>query len=249
VRAAVHPRARGGGAGGAAAPHARAVYVTPSHQYPLGVIMSAPRRLQLLEWAGRRGAWIFEDDYDSEYRYDGQPLASLHGLDVDARVLYIGTFSKILFPALRIGYLVIPRDLVARLRRLRGAMDISTAPLYQAVLADFIREGHFARHLRRMRAIYAERRRALEAVLTRELGTMGHVVGERAGMHLAVMLPPGTRDLDIALRAARRGISVIPLSTCYTGRRSKPGLVLGYGSTRLGEISDAVRRLKAVLQG
>jgi GntR family transcriptional regulator/MocR family aminotransferase len=211
------------------------------------MIMSAARRLQLLEWARRHGAWLFEDDYDSEYRYDGQPLASLHGLDTDARVLYIGTFSKILFPALRIGYLVVPRDLVARLKRFRGAMDISTAALYQAVLADFIREGHFARHLRRMRGIYAERRRALEAALTRELGTERRVVGEHAGMHLAVMLPSNARDHDIALRAARRGISVIPLSSCYTGRPVARGLVLGYGSTRLAEIPDAVRQLKSVL--
>ena len=236
-------------AGMARARDARAAYVTPSHQYPLGMIMSASRRLQLLEWARRRGAWLFEDDYDSEYRYDGQPLSSLYGLDTDARVLYVGTFSKILFPALRIGYLVIPRDLVARLRRFRGAMDISTALLYQAVLADFIREGHFARHLRRMRGIYAERRLALEAALARELGAEPRVVGEHAGMHLVVMLPEGARDHEIALGAARRGISAIPLSSCYAGRRTERGLVLGYGSTHLSEIPDAVRRLKAVLRG
>jgi GntR family transcriptional regulator/MocR family aminotransferase len=235
-------------AGIARAPDARAAYVTPSHQYPLGVIMSAPRRLQLLDWARRRGAWLFEDDYDSEYRYEGQPLASLYGLDGDARVLYVGTFSKVLFPALRMGYLVIPRDLVERFRRFRGAMDISTALLYQAVLADFIREGHFARHLRRMRGIYAERRRALEAALVRELGAVVRVVGDRAGMHLVILLSRDTRDHDIAVRAAGRGLSVIPLSSCYTGRATERGLVLGYGSTRLGEITDAVRRLKFVLR-
>jgi GntR family transcriptional regulator/MocR family aminotransferase len=204
--------------------------------------------LQLLEWARRHGAWIFEDDYDSEYRYDGKPLASLHGLDADRRVLYVGTFSKVLFPALRIGYLVVPLDLVARFRRVRGAMDISTSHLYQAVLADFLGEGHFARHLRRMRGIYAERRHALETSLGHELGTVARVVGDRAGMHLVVMLPSGARDHDVALRAARRGVSVIPLSTCYMGRRTEPGLVLGYGSTRLGEIPEAVRRLKSILR-
>jgi GntR family transcriptional regulator/MocR family aminotransferase len=234
-------------AGIARAPTARAVYVTPSHQYPLGMVMSASRRLQLLEWARRRGAWLFEDDYDSEYRYDTPPLASLHGLDGDARVLYVGTFSKILFPALRVGYLVMPRDLVARLRRFRDAMDLFPAPLQQAVLAELIREGHFARHLRRMRNIYAERRHVLEATLARELGGVARVVGDRAGMHLTILLPPWARDHDIAVRAAQRGLSVLPLSSCYAGRPAQPGLVLGYGSTRVGEMTEAVRRLKLII--
>ncbi|HTE49921.1 MAG TPA: PLP-dependent aminotransferase family protein [Kofleriaceae bacterium] len=235
-------------AGIARAPDARAAYVTPSHQYPLGMLMSARRRLQLLDWARRRGAWLFEDDYDSEYRYDTQPIASLHGLDGDARVIYVGTFSKILFPALRVGYLVIPADLIAPFQRLREAMDIFPAPLYQSVLDDLIRDGHLARHLRRMRGIYGERRRALEAALDAELGATARVVGDRAGMHLVVMLPAGSRDHDIAVRAARAGISVIPLSSCYIGRRTRPGLVLGYGGTRLSEIPDAVRRLKSILR-
>jgi len=233
-------------AGLARAPDARLAYVTPSHQYPLGMIMSARRRLQLLDWARRRGAWILEDDYDSEYRYDTQPIASLHGLDGDARVVYVGTFSKILFPALRVGYLVIPRDLVARFRRLRDGMDIFPSPLYQAVLDELIRKGHLARHLHRMRRIYAERRRALEAALAAELGGAARVVGDRAGMHLVLLLPRGARDRALAERAARAGISVIPLSSCYAGR-PRPGLVLGYGATRLHEIPEAVRRLKALL--
>jgi GntR family transcriptional regulator/MocR family aminotransferase len=236
-------------AGVAHCPAARAAYVTPSHQYPLGMILSASRRLQLLDWARRRGAWVFEDDYDSECRYDSQPLASLHGLDGDARVLYIGTFSKILFPALRVGYLVIPHDLIPRFRRFRQAMDDFPAPLYQVVLAELIRDGHFARHLRRMRAIYAERRRALERALRRELGPATRIVGDRAGMHLVVMLPPGARDREIAVRAAGRGLSVLPLSSCYAGRPTRPGLVLGYGGTRLSEIPDAVRRLGSALRG
>jgi len=236
-------------AGIARCPTARAVYVTPSHQYPLGMIMSAPRRLQLLDWARRRGAWLIEDDYDSEYRYDAQPIASLHGLDTDQRVLYIGTFSKVLFPGLRVGYLVIPDDLVARFRQIRDAMDIFPAPLYQAVLHDFMRGGHFARHLRRMRAVYAERRRVLVTAIERELGGAVRVAGDRAGFHLVVLLPPDARDDDIAVRAARRGISVIPLSSCYSGPRRRPGLVLGYGATRVTEIADAVRQLKSILRG
>jgi GntR family transcriptional regulator/MocR family aminotransferase len=230
-------------AGNRRAPRARAVYVTPSHQYPLGVVMTAARRLQLLDWARHRGAWVLEDDYDSEYRYDGQPLASLHGLDGDARVLYVGTFSKVLFPALRVGYLVVPRDLVPRIRRFREAVDLFPSTLHQAVLADFIGEGHFARHLRRMRVVYGERRRVLEAALARELPSLP-VVGEHAGMHLVVMLPEGAHDLEIAVRAARHGISVVPLSTCYSGRTKPPGLILGYGTTRSNEIPEAVRQLE-----
>ena len=234
-------------AGIARGPGARLAYVTPSHQYPLGMIMSAPRRLQLLDWARRRGAWILEDDYDSECRYDGPPLASLQGLDGDARVIYVGTFSKFLFPGLRVGYLVLPVDLIERFQVVRGAMDLFPAPLYQSVLAEFLREGHFARHLRRTRRIYADRRRVLEAALARELGDTVRVVGDRTGMHLVAMLPPGTDDHDIAVRAARAGISVVPLSSCYLGRGAQPGLMLGYGSTTVRMIPDAVRRLRGLL--
>ena len=226
----------------------RAAYVTPSHQYPLGVIMTASRRLQLLDWARRRGAWLLEDDYDSEYRYDNQPIASLQGLDTDQRVIYIGTFSKVLFPALRVGYLVIPPDLVARFRRIREAMDNSPAPLYQAVLHDFIHDGHFARHIRRMRDLYAERRRALVRALERELGDDVRIAGDRAGMHIVVLLAAGARDRAIAEHAAQRGISVTPLSSCYVGAHPRPGLLLGYGTIRAGEIPDAVRRLKAIVR-
>ena len=236
-------------AGIARCPTARAAYVTPSHQYPLGVILSAARRLQLLDWARRRGAWILEDDYDGEYRYDQQPIASLHGLDTDQRVIYLGTFSKVLFPAIRVGYLVIPEDLVARFRAVRDAMDIFPAPLYQAALYDFFRDGHFARHLRRMRGVYGERRRVLVAALERELGDVVKIGGDHAGMHLVVWLPPGSDDHDIAVRAARREISVIPLSSFYAGARSRPGLVLGFGATRVSEIAEAVRQLGAVIRG
>jgi GntR family transcriptional regulator/MocR family aminotransferase len=137
---------------------ARAAFVAPSHQYPLGVMMSASRRLQLLEWAQRAGAWLIEDDYDSEFRYDSMPIASLQGLDRNAHVIYVGTFSKVMFPSLRLGYLVAPRDLVERFAAMRQAIDICPADLTQAVAAEFIREGHFARHIRRMRPVYAERR-------------------------------------------------------------------------------------------
>jgi len=224
----------------------RAVYVTPSHQYPLGVVMSAARRLRLLDWARRRGTWLVEDDYDSEYRYDNQPIASLHGLDPDRRVIYTGTFSKVLFPAVRIGYVVVPDDLIARFRRVREALDNFPPPLYQAVLYDFIHDGHFARHLRRMRAVYAERRRALVAALERELGGIVQIIGDRSGMHVVATLEQG--DREIAVRAAQLGLSVLPLSSCYSKKARRNGLVLGYGATRPAEIADLVRRLATIVR-
>ncbi len=238
-------------AGIARAPQAQAAYVTPSHQYPLGATLSATRRLQLLAWAARAGAWIFEDDYDSEYRYESLPIASLQGLDRDARVIYIGTFSKVLFPALRIGYLVIPADLVARFTAVREAMDIFPPTLYQAVLADFLSEGHFARHLRRMRQLYRERRDALVAAIRGELGDELEVLDGQAGLHLVATLTAkmdGTDDLALSREAARQGLWAMPLSSCYTGEPVRRGLVLGYGGTDVSEIPGGVRRLRDVLR-
>ncbi len=225
---------------------ARGAYVTPSHQYPLGVTMTAARRLQLLDWAHRSGGWIIEDDYDSEYRYEHLPIASLQGLDRDARVIYVGTFSKVLFPALRVGYVVVPADLVPRFAAVREAMDVCPPSLFQAVLADFIAEGHFGRHLRRMRVLYAERRAALVDALAQELPQL-EVVGDAAGMHLAAALPPGTRDRDLAVRAAAQGLWTMPLSACYSGQPRRAGLVLGYGGVTEREIRDAVKRLRTLV--
>src|ERR1700689_5196440 len=151
-------------------PNARVAYVTPSHQYPLGATMSASRRLQLLEWAHSSSAWIVEDDYDSEYSYESMPVASMQGLDPSARVIYIGTFSKVLFPSLRLGYLVIPPALVGRFLAVRQTNDLSPSHLYQAALADFITGGHFTRHVRKTRQLYAERRNALAEALRKEFG-------------------------------------------------------------------------------
>ncbi len=205
---------------------ARAALVTPSHQYPLGATMSAARRLQLLDWAQSAGAWIVEDDYDSEYRYESQPIAALQGIDRDARVVYIGTFSKVLFPALRVGYLVIPRDLVDRFAAVREALDICPPALNPAVLADFIGEGHFARHLRRTSLLYRERRSTLVQGL-RALGPRWQVVGAEAGIHL-VALGHGCGDRAIPARGPRRAVgdaallvlpSAHPCSTAWCGLR------------------------------
>jgi GntR family transcriptional regulator/MocR family aminotransferase len=227
---------------------ARAAYVAPSHQYPLGATMSAARRLQLLEWAQSSGSWIVEDDYDSEYRYDSKPIASLQGLDHSSRVIYIGTFSKVLFPSLRVGYIVIPSDLVDYFVAVRHAMDVSPPYLYQAVLADFINEGHFSRHIRRMRQVYSERREVLVNSIRKELDSVLQVHGAEAGLHLTVILPKGYRDRVISARAAHQNLWLWPLSPSYLGAAThRQGLILGFGGATVAEIPDAVRRLRAVL--
>jgi GntR family transcriptional regulator / MocR family aminotransferase len=226
---------------------ARAAYVTPSHQYPLGSTMSASRRLQLLDWAQSSGAWIIEDDYDSEYRYESMPIASLQGLDHNSRVIYIGTFSKVLFPSLRLGYMVIPRDLVDRFVAVRITMDIFPPYLTQEILTEFMREGHFARHIRRMRLLYSERRTALVKNLCKEFGNALEVHGAEAGMHLAVTLALGLNDREIALRAAHDGLWLSPLSPCYAGEAARQGFILGFGSTTVAEMPHAVHRMRSML--
>ena len=225
----------------------RAIFVTPSHQFPLGVTMSASRRLQLLDWARASGAWVIEDDYDSEYRYGNPPIASLQGIDRDARVLYVGTFTKILYMGLRLGYIVLPPDLVPAFVEVRRAIDMGAPTLHQLVLADFIREGHLGRHFRRLRLICQERRETLVDALHRRLGGGLEIRGDRAGTYLAAMLPPGQRDRPICERAARDELSVTPLSDCYLGRPLRQGLLLGYGGVRSEEIDDCVARLSAAI--
>jgi len=236
-------------AGIARCPRPRAVYVTPSHQLPLGMTMSASRRLRLLDWARHRGVWIIEDDYDGEYRYGNLPIASLQGLDRDSRVIYIGTFTKSLFPSIRLGYIVVPPDLVPAFVAVRRAMDMFSPLFIQAVLADFIRDGHFDRHLRRTRLLCRERRGALVAALDRELGSVLQVVGDQAGMFLTTVFRNGHRDRDIASRAAEQGVRAFPLSALYMGRARRQGLVLGYGAFQTAEIDEGVRRLRTIFDG
>lgn len=226
---------------------ARAAFVTPSHQFPLGVTMSASRRLRLLDWAQSSGSWIIEDDYDSEYRYQSMPIAALQGLDANARVIYIGTFSKVLFPSLRLGYVVIPLDLVDRFRTIRCAMDLGPPSFYQDVIADFMNEGHFARHIRRMRVLYRERRSSLAENIQEELGDTIEMLGDEAGMHLTVRLRSRTRDLEVAERAARQNLWIWPLSSAYMNKALQQGFILGFGSTPIAEIPGAVRKLRNLL--
>jgi GntR family transcriptional regulator/MocR family aminotransferase len=231
------------------APKARAAFVTPSHQYPLGSTMSASRRIQLLNWAQDSGAWIVEDDYDSEFRYESLPIASMHGLDVNGRVIYVGTFSKVLFPSLRLGYIVVPEDLIDRFKAVRHAMDIFPPYLHQEVLADFIREGHFTRHIRKMRQLYKEKRTILAESIALELPAERgfHVHGVEAGMHLALTLPEGKSDLEIAKLAREARLWLWPLSPSYLGRNPRQGFVLGFGSAAIAEIPRSVQLLKSFL--
>jgi GntR family transcriptional regulator/MocR family aminotransferase len=227
---------------------ARAAFVTPSHQYPLGVTMSASRRMHLLDWAQRAGSWVIEDDYDSEYRFENMPIASLQGLDSHSRVIYIGTFSKTLFPSLRLGYLVVPADLVERFVAVRYALDLTPPYLQQAVLNDFMREGHYARHIRKMRTLYHERRTAVVESLDREFGEEMEIWGAQAGMHLVAELT-GDREWDdvaLATEAAKRKVWVWPLSPAYVGEKKRRGFILGFGNVPAQEIPGAVKVLRSV---
>jgi GntR family transcriptional regulator/MocR family aminotransferase len=221
----------------------RAAYVTPSHQFPLGTTMSATRRMQLLNWATRNGGWIVEDDYDSEYRFGGRPIASLQGLATDDRVIYVGTFSKIMFASLRLGYVVVPKDLIPAFADARDAADTFSSTLHQAVMTDFIREGHFARHIRRMRVLYLERRTALLEAISANLGDRLEVIGTEAGMHLVALLPPGIDDVAVSIKAATLGIAARPLSICYLHPPQRGGLILGYGGANVHEIREGMRKL------
>jgi GntR family transcriptional regulator / MocR family aminotransferase len=229
-------------------PHARAVLITPSHQFPMGATMSASRRMTLLDWAAQNGSWIIEDDYDSEYRFGVRPIAALQGLDTDDRVIYVGTFSKILFPALRIGYLIVPKDLVPVFAQVRRLSDIFPATPLQAVLADFIREGHLALHIRRMRRLYLERHDILVSEIRRQLGRGFEIVTGNAGTHLVMLLPPGIDDQIVCQQAADKGIASLSLSSLCQETPRHRGLVLGYGAVDRQQIREGVSKLAVILQ-
>lgn len=234
-------------AGKAREPHARAAYISPSHQYPTGAVMSLKRRLELLEWAEQTDSWIIEDDYDSEYRYSGRPLSALQGLDRSQRVIYIGTLSKVLLPTLRLGYLVVPPDLVDAFSTARSVADIHSPQLDQAVLADFINEGHFTHHLRRMRTLYAERQAVLLEAVAHELAGLLEVHPNETGMHMVGWLPPGYSDTAVTQQGLARQVFVRPISSDCIEPVARGGLVMGYAAIDEQTIRQGVQRLAQAL--
>jgi GntR family transcriptional regulator / MocR family aminotransferase len=223
---------------------ARLAYVTPSHQFPLGVVMSLPRRLALLRWASAAEAWVVEDDYDSEFRHGTRPVPCLHGMDVDNRVIYVGTFSKSLFPSLRLGFVIVPLDLRDRLVAARRALEFQPPPLNQAVLADFMADGHYERHLRRMRAAYRERLDAMVSAATRFCGGALRVRPVLTGLHAVADLEEGD-DERVAREASARGVEAMPLSMYASVAPGANGLLLGFAPIRPEDAPDGMRRLAA----
>jgi GntR family transcriptional regulator/MocR family aminotransferase len=234
-------------AGRARFPQARLAYITPSHQFPLGVTLSLTRRLALLEWAHQTDAWIVEDDYDSEFRYAGRPLAALQGIDQAMRTIYVGSFSKVLFPALRLGYLVVPPDLVDAFVATLSFANCALPALEQAVLAEFMAGGHFTRHLREMRVLYGERQQALAEQVRQEMGSLVDLAPSQAGMHLVAWLPDGVDDQSVADLAAARQVTVMPLSRTAITPPERGALLLGYAVANAAEMRRGVRQLTAVL--
>ncbi|MCH8062266.1 MAG: PLP-dependent aminotransferase family protein [Chloroflexi bacterium] len=231
----------------ARAPNARLAYVTPSHQYPLGITMTLSRRLELLDWAARNRSWVLEDDYDSEYRYAGLPIAALQGLDEEDSVIYVGSFSKTLFPSLRIGYMVVPQGLVDTFVAARELIDRGSPSLEQAVLADFMVEGHFERHIRRTRSLYAERQEALVESAERDLRGLMEVRPSSSGMDLIGRLAKGVDDRLAQRLAAQHDVEATPLSTYYFEPPEQGGLLLGFTGVDEAQIAAGTRRLAEAL--
>ncbi len=234
-------------AGIASKPDARLAIISPSHQYPLGVTLSLPRRLELLAWAAKNKSWIVEDDYDSEFRFSGAPLAPLQTLDRNDRVIYAGTMSKVIFPSLRVGYMVVPPGLVDAYGAAVHLLTRGISTVTQAVLTDFIDNGHFSNHIRRMRLVYAERHGALMEAIHGELDGYLDVSPTRAGMNVIGWLPPGNDDKQAKQALLEQGILSYPLSYYYTEQPSRSGLFLGFCCTPPEKMRPSVQRMAKAL--
>jgi GntR family transcriptional regulator / MocR family aminotransferase len=228
---------------------ARLVYVTPAHQYPLGMTMSMPRRRALLQWARHCDAAIVEDDYDGQFRYAGRPLEPLYSLDSSGRVVYVGSFSKVTLPTLRLGFLVAPASIQPALRKAKHVSDWHTEVPLQAAMAKFIERGSLARHIRRMRRIYSTRHHLVRASLSRYLADRLVPLPSAGGIHLATLLAdPDTDDTEVARRAAAAGVAVQPLSYFAHSTPARSGLVLGYGAIPVDRIDEGLRRLRSAIE-
>ncbi|MCX7278077.1 MAG: PLP-dependent aminotransferase family protein [Burkholderiales bacterium] len=221
----------------------RLVYVTPSHQYPTGAVMSLARRHLLLAAARKHDAWILEDDYDSEFRFTGHPLSSLEGLDQDGRVLYMGSFSKVMYPGLKLGYLVVPKALITSFKQAHYDLNRPGQMHLQAALAEFIEMGHFASTLRRAKQSHAQRRQCLLEALAPCLGEHACITGAEQGLHLCLKLPPQVDDAALAKALGGFGLTVRPLSAYCLARRDIRGLVIGYGYTVQADIAASGKRI------
>jgi GntR family transcriptional regulator/MocR family aminotransferase len=228
----------------------RLAYVTPSHQFPTGAVLSIERRLRLLDWASRQDAFIVEDDYDGEYRYDGPPLQALGGMDRAGCTIYAGTFSKILFPALRLGYLVLPKPLVEPIIATKALGDTGTAVLEQLALADFISAGHFDRHLHRTTASNAARRKALVDAIEEEFGGRASICGSSSGLHILVWLRgrSGGSIPDLYARAKKAGVGLYTVDPFYARPPNRTGIMLGFAPLREPDIREGIRRLAGELK-
>ncbi|MDY6899272.1 MAG: PLP-dependent aminotransferase family protein [Cyanobacteriota bacterium] len=225
----------------------RLIYVTPSHQFPTGAILSLPRRLELLNWAQQTGGLIVEDDYDSEFRYGEKPIPALQGLDKSDSVLYIGTFSKVLFPSLRIGYLVLPKSLVSIFTRAKWLNDRHLPILEQQALADFIESGYLERHIRKMRSIYNKRRQTLVKALKKHFGKRAEILGEKAGIHVMVRFKTNLSDEEIIQRAAKLGVTMMSANPHYLINNPTGEFIFGYGELTENQLQEGIRRLAQII--
>lgn len=226
----------------------RLIYTTPSHQYPKGMVMSYGRRRLLLDYAQNSNAWIIEDDYDSEFRFEGRPISSLQGMDQHGRVLYLGTFSKVMYPGIRLGYMVIPPQLVTAFKNGLYELQRPGQVMIQAALADFIEEGHFASHIRRLRQMYGERRRLLQASLAPIANVGARLSMVDSGLHLVVEFDDKVDDVLVAELAAELGLRVYPLSNYCFGENREKGLIVGYAYAASESITQYGNLLAEVIQ-
>lgn len=231
------------------APRARMAYVTPANQFPLGKVLSAKRKIELLNWASMGGSWIIEDEYDGEYRYLGKPIASMHSMDRSGSVIYVGTFTKLLFNALRLGFIVVPERLVEAFQIGRSYIDQHPPTLDQATLAEFITEGHFGNHVRKMRQVYLERLQLLRDSAQENLAGILEVDDPPAGMRTIAWLKTGIPDRVAAQKAKRHGLDVFPISAFVSKYRRDPGLMLGFAGCNANEIKRGVETLAIALEG
>lgn len=226
----------------------RLIYTTPSHQYPKGMVMSYGRRHLLLDYAQNCKAWIIEDDYDSEFRFEGRPISSLQGMDEHGRVLYLGTFSKVMYPGIRLGYMVIPPQLVASFKSGLYELQRPGQVMIQAALADFIEEGHFASHIRRLKQTYGERRRLLQAALAPIASVGARLSLVDSGLHLVVQFDDNIDDVRVAALAAESGLRVYPLSSYCIGEATEKGLIIGYAYAATERVKHYGEVLAEVIQ-